>query len=155
MDRLSRRLDGLLVYKLKRPYQDGTQYLLFSPEEFLEKLAALVPIPRVHLTRFHGCLAPNSKIRGKVILKTEEKKQQGAVQKSNPSRRRRLSWAQLMKPVFKIDLEDCARCGGKVKVIAAIVDTSTIERILSHLGLATTPPGILPARAPPQGELLF
>ncbi len=46
MDRLSRRVDGLLVYKLKKRYKDGTQYLLFSPEELLEKLAALVPIPR-------------------------------------------------------------------------------------------------------------
>lgn len=67
VDRLSKRSDGLLVYQLKKAYQDGTKYLLFSPEELLEKLAALVPIPRVHLTRFHGCLAPNAKIRAKVV----------------------------------------------------------------------------------------
>lgn len=42
MDRLAQQPDGLLIYKLKRPYQDGTEYLLFSPEELLEKLAALV-----------------------------------------------------------------------------------------------------------------
>ncbi len=67
MDRLSKRPNGLLAYQLKKAYQDGAKYLLFSPEGFLEKLAALVPIPRVHLTRFHGCLAPNAKIRGKVV----------------------------------------------------------------------------------------
>jgi hypothetical protein len=32
------------VYKMKKPYNDGTEYLLFSHEELLEKLAALVPI---------------------------------------------------------------------------------------------------------------
>lgn len=37
------------------------------PEKFLEKLAALVPLPRVHLTRFHWVLAPHSKIREKIV----------------------------------------------------------------------------------------
>jgi len=31
--------------------------------DFIAKLAALVPRPRVNLTRFHGVFAPNSKHR--------------------------------------------------------------------------------------------
>ena len=33
----------------------------------MQRLAALVPRPRLHLIRFHGVLAPNAKIRGKII----------------------------------------------------------------------------------------
>jgi hypothetical protein len=33
------------------------------PVDFKERLAALVPRPRLHLVRFHGVLAPNAKLR--------------------------------------------------------------------------------------------
>lgn len=38
-----------------------------SPLELLEKLAALVPLPRVHLVRYGGCLAPHSHLHGAII----------------------------------------------------------------------------------------
>jgi len=38
-----------------------------SPLERLERLAALVPLPRVHLVRYAGCLAPHSKLWDAVI----------------------------------------------------------------------------------------
>ncbi len=44
-----------VLLKLKKPFSDSTSHLVFSPVEFIEKLAALVPPPRAHLTRFHGC----------------------------------------------------------------------------------------------------
>jgi hypothetical protein len=34
--------------------------------------------------------------------------------------------------VFRIDIERCARCGGKLKVIASIEDPALIGRILQH-----------------------
>jgi hypothetical protein len=39
---------------------------LSEPVEFIAKLAALVPKPRVNLTRFNGVFAPNSKHRARV-----------------------------------------------------------------------------------------
>ncbi|MBK7962732.1 MAG: transposase [Bdellovibrionales bacterium] len=68
-ERLSVNSRGQVIYKLKTPYDDGTTQIVFEPLEFLEKLAALVPRPRVHLTRFHGVLAPNHKHR-KLIIPT-------------------------------------------------------------------------------------
>lgn len=47
-ERLSVQGNGNIVYKLKKPYWDRTSHLLFSPQEFMEKLAALVPLPRAH-----------------------------------------------------------------------------------------------------------
>jgi hypothetical protein len=38
-------------------------HVIFEPLDFLARLAALVPKPRVNLTRFHGVFAPNSKYR--------------------------------------------------------------------------------------------
>ena len=49
-------------------YRDGTTPVIFEPLDFIARLAALVPKPRVNLTRFHGVFAPNSKHRAAVAL---------------------------------------------------------------------------------------
>ena len=54
--RLSLTNSGLVRYQLKTPYRDGTTHIFFEPLDFLARLAALVPRPRVNLTRFHGVL---------------------------------------------------------------------------------------------------
>jgi len=33
---------------------NGTTHVIFEPEDFIARLAALVPKPRAHLTRYHG-----------------------------------------------------------------------------------------------------
>jgi hypothetical protein len=50
---------GKVRYQLKTPYRDGTtgdrrSHAIFEPLDFIARLAALVPKPRVNLTRFHG-----------------------------------------------------------------------------------------------------
>ena len=50
-------------YALRRAWSDGTLALVLSPMELMEKLAALVPRPRVHLVRYHGATA-GSRARG-------------------------------------------------------------------------------------------
>jgi hypothetical protein len=63
--------------------------------------------------------------------------------------------ARLLKRVFDIDIAQCSSCGGKAKVIAAILESAVISKILAHLKMPTEPPKIHPARAPPQGLLTF
>ena len=41
-------------------------HLIFEPLDFIARLAALVPKPRVNLTRFRGVFAPNSRHRAQV-----------------------------------------------------------------------------------------
>ena len=48
---------------LRRPWRDGTCAILFSPAELIEKLAALVPRPRINLLIYHGAFAPNARTR--------------------------------------------------------------------------------------------
>ena len=64
--RLSLTNQGKVRYELKTPYRDGTTHVIFEPVDFIARLAALVPKPRVNLTRFHGVFAPNSKLRALV-----------------------------------------------------------------------------------------
>jgi hypothetical protein len=56
--RLSLTPNGNVRYQLKTPYRDGTTHVIFGPLDFIAKLAALVPRPRVNLTRFRWCLCP-------------------------------------------------------------------------------------------------
>ncbi len=46
---------------------DGTTHIVMTPLEFMQRLAALVPRPRLHLIRFHGVLAPNAGLRAAVV----------------------------------------------------------------------------------------
>jgi hypothetical protein len=58
--RLSLTPQGRVRYTLKTPYRDGTTHVVFEPLDFIARLAALKPTPRVHLTRYHGVFAPHS-----------------------------------------------------------------------------------------------
>jgi hypothetical protein len=60
------------VLQLKSAYKDGTTHIVMAPLEFMQRLA-LVPRPRLHLIRFHGVLAPNAKLRGKIIPSPAER----------------------------------------------------------------------------------
>jgi len=153
-ERLTERPNGELLYKLKKKYHDGTEFLIFSKMEFLEKLSALVPKPNTHLTIYHGVLAPHSKWRRQVVPKKNQEDKNGG-DTSTTSRTRRMSWAALLKRVFNIDVKTCPHCQGEMKVISAILDKETITKILTHLGLPTEPPPIAPARSPPQQDFGF
>ena len=109
-------------YQLKTPYRDGTTHVIFEPLDFIAKLAALVPKPRVNLTRYHGLFAPNSRHRARV---TPAKRGKGNSPPTpndlteQPPRKRRASmrWAQRLKRVF--DIETCRACGGAVRICCA------------------------------------
>ena len=97
-----------------------------SPLEFMQRLAALVPRPRLHLIRFHGVLAPNAKLRALVVPHGPAQATGGSeVPATEPGcahdRPARVSWARLLKRVFQIDLGHCPNCGGQLRIIAAIL----------------------------------
>jgi len=143
-ERLSRNGKGQVVLRLKSPYRDGTTHIVMHPQEFMQRLAALVPRPRLHLIRFHGVLAPNAKLRASVIPQRAQKDSAPAHEHGH-GQAARMSWARLLKRVFDIDVERCA-CGGQLKIIAAIEEPVVIVRILTHLGLAARAPPRAPAR---------
>ncbi|MCP5407407.1 MAG: transposase [Chromatiaceae bacterium] len=157
--RLSLTPNGNIRYQLKTPYRDGTTHVIFEPLDFIARLAALVPKPRVNLTRFHGVFAPNSQHRALVTPARRGKgikpKAANGKQEQTPAERRvSMTWAQRLKRVFNIDIETCSACGGAMKVIASIEDPIVIKQILDHLkhkAQASEPRPLPESRAPPVG----
>ena len=58
IERLTLTAQGQVRYRLKTPYRDGATHIVLEPLDFIARLAALVPPPRKHLTRFHGGVRP-------------------------------------------------------------------------------------------------
>ena len=104
-ERVQTNAVGQVVFKLKTAWRDGTTHLDMSPLVFMQRLAALVPRPRLHLIRFHGVLAPNAKLRALVVPQEAEAPAQAvppADCEANCAHHRpvRLSWAKLLKRVL-------------------------------------------------------
>ncbi len=159
--RLSLTEHGQVRYALKTPWRDGTTQVIFEPLDFIARLAALIPKPRVNLTRFHGVFAPNSKHRVDVTPakrgKRDDKVAEDETGRTPAQRHVAMTWAQRLKRVFNIDVEICSNCGGAMKIIACIEDPDVIQKILAHLDSVIPVPltAILPeSRAPPQISLL-
>ena len=154
LDRLTTQTSGQVVYELKHPFKNGTTHFVFEPMEFLAKLAALIPRPRANLTRYHGVLAPNAKFRS-LIVPTPNARQRAKRKHSNTAKPSTetdrplapLSWAERLKRVFKIDIELCPKCGGRLRVIAAITEPNAIQKILDHVHQQQAPPRQRPGRA--------
>jgi len=166
IDQVRWRDDGLVGWRLKRPWSDGTTELCFEPLSFLGRLATLIPAPYSNQLVYHGVLAPAAKWRPEVVS--------DAARASHRSRRaeapspcaelpvsddpdqprpRKLSWAQLMWRSLGLDVLTCARCGNPRQVVALIRDPGSIRDILGHLGLLGQKKGPSAPRGPPQLHL--
>jgi hypothetical protein len=145
LERLTQEASGDLLYTFTHPWSDGTTGIRLAPLELLEKLAALVPLPHVHLVRYGGCLAPHSHLR-RAILPTL--RQQGLDEPEACPTSPRWSWATLLHRVFALDMARCPWCQqGMLRLIAVITQGEVIRKILRHLKLAADPPPIAPARS--------
>jgi hypothetical protein len=167
-DRLRLTEDGRIVLELKRPWQDGTSHLVFEPLDLLARLAALTPRPRINLIIYHGVLAPNARVRAAVVtfgtlaaIAPAAAAAAGAPPPPPTARgtgipaerataepdatRRGWTWAQLMRRAFDLDVQACPNCGGRLRLIATIVDPRTIRALLRSLGVRAE----VTERAPP------
>jgi rRNA maturation protein Nop10 len=152
--RLSMTRNGQVRYELKTPWHNGTTHVIFEPLDFmfrtngmsrahgcagatLARLVALVPKPRVNLTRFHGVFAPNSKYRARVTPARRGKRKKSCLgdmaDQTVAEKRASATWAKRLKRVFNIEIETCSECGGDVRIIASIEDPLVIQKILAHL----------------------
>jgi hypothetical protein len=111
----------------------------------LEKLAALVPLPRLHLVRYGGCLAPHSQLRR---LITPDPTPARCRSVGGPQRLAVLELGAPAQASVSFDMERYPACGrGTLRILAAITQADVIRKILRHLKLAPEPPPIAPARA--------
>ena len=154
-ERLRISPEGQVVLDLRRRWADGTTHLVFDPMEFLERLAALVPRPRINLVLYYGVLAPRAAWREEVVPSTaaEDADAQGAANAcghgGRVGRRPNRAWAELMERSFGFDVLACPRCTGRMELVALIRDAAVVGRILRHLGLPDAVPVPRAGRAPP------
>jgi hypothetical protein len=150
---------------------------VFDPLDFVSRLVALVPAPRANLVRYHGVLAPRARWRAQVVrdrsavglpcaavvpgparparsrTRRLESSDQQRMDAGDPLRERRLTWAALMQRVWAKDVLECARCSGRLTLVATITRHDAIAAILHCIGLPTRAPPVAPSRELPQRDL--
>jgi hypothetical protein len=95
------------------------------PHELLERLVALVPRPRRHLTRYHGVLAPAFAGRSEIVplpsgRRPPPDRPTAPAGTQPPERPGRWPWASLIWRVFLKDALVCVRCCGRMAIVAAV-----------------------------------
>jgi hypothetical protein len=178
--RLSWTRHGKVRLELRKPWRTGQRAITFEPVAFLRRLAAAIPKPRQHLTRFHGIFAPNARLRSALRPLVPQPSQPSQLQLAqttlpdvepavttddqlavSPDQLPQLPvcyrrpWAELLARIFGHQVLICPRCRRRMNRIQLVDDPAVIHRILTHLGLPTSLPIVAPARDPPQPELDF
>ena len=134
---------------------------MFEPVDFLGRLAALTPRPRINLVFYHGVLAPHARARAAVVrygvaasaeagpiteagsVGTDTRASGGGT--SSPTGRG-WRWADLMRRAFDWDVLACPRCGGRLRLIALIFDPGTIDALQRSLAPSESADRAPPAR---------
>jgi hypothetical protein len=148
-DRLKTLPDGKIALTLKTPWRDGTIAIVLTAIQLVARLAALVAPPGQNQVRYHGVLAANAKDRAAIVPGGSEPQPEPEIIEDGrvvpprlpplpPKQRngRYLEWALLMARVFEIDPLRCP-CGGRLRLVAMVMDGAGAERYLHGTGLAT------------------
>jgi hypothetical protein len=166
-----------ILYLLPKPDPAGRTALRLSALAFLDRLATILPPPRIHRHRYHGGFAPNAPLRPLVTARAQEDNALAAqvsgldvlppaapeVPSPQPERANRKApdttssrpsrWAALLARIYEVFPLLCPTCQTPLTFIAFLTDPDPITQILAHIGEPTSPPLIHPARGPPQTEL--
>ena len=100
----------------------------------LERLAALIPRPRINLVLYHGVLAPRAAWRAHVVParidEPSETSASDATAHGHGARPANRTWADLMQRSFGFDVLACPHCSGRLTLVALIQAPAVIARIL-------------------------
>jgi hypothetical protein len=163
-----------ILYILPSPDPAGRTALRLSALEFLDRLAKVLPPPRIHRHRYHGVFAPNAPLRPLVTARAPEdnalaaqvpglpfpatptvsppKSEAPAPQPPDTGPSRPSKWAALLARIYEVFPLVCPTCQMPLTFIAFLTEPEPITHILSHIGELTSPPLIHPARGPPQTQ---
>jgi ribosomal protein S27E len=132
--RIEKLDESRVLLKLKTPYRSGTTHLVFTNDQFISRLMALIPPPRMNLVRYYGVFGANHKKRKNITKKAQDlKTKKNLKKKKGRVKSYRTPWADLLKHVFKEDVMACARCGETLEFVATINDPRVAVKILTHL----------------------
>ena len=133
---------------------------VFTAEDFISELTQHVPPPRKRLIRYYGLYSSRSRQKWKewehvarhapdgwkeahLDDYAEEKKDDPAENEISVGLPGKSTWAALIAKVYEIDPLICSQCGGEMKVVAVIMDSVEVKKILKHLvKTGKSPPSI-------------
>jgi hypothetical protein len=145
--------DGQVVYRRKgRDGRSGEEEKI-DALEFLARVLAHIPPPRVHLIRYLGHysnVARGRRKKGKeqplTPGRSSDQEDDGLTDTQRRARRR--EWARLIRRIYEVDPLVCSKCGGEMRIVSVILEHKVINRILGHLARK----GIEPGRGPPESS---
>jgi hypothetical protein len=123
----------------RRKTRDGQpgEVELLDPLDFLARVIAHVPQPRLHTVRYVGHYSNRSRGRrsnGRAAkLETTPARDEPDDLTTAERRARRRAWAQLLRRVYEISPLTCPKCGAAMKIISVILDPAVIKTILDHI----------------------
>jgi hypothetical protein len=132
LERLEQLGDDQLVYRFAKPQPDGRTELSLTPLELIERLAALIPPPRLHRHRYHGVLAPNSPLPAQVVALARQPPPPIPNAAASHARARspaRYLWAVLLARIYEILPLRCGLCGAHMRIIAFVIDAPAVDYI--------------------------
>lgn len=159
--RLEELADGRIVYRLRHRWRDGTSAVVLEPRDLLARLAAQIPPPRMHQVRYHGVLGPCALWRRYVVASAGGAAVEASVpcgerpdasggadspprtrDPSSAGRARRMAWSELLRRVFAVDALRCQRCGGAMRIVAAVCEPHAVAAFLACIrkGAGRPPP---------------
>ena len=139
-------LTGRVRIQLKTPWQDRTTHVILEPLAFCARLAALIPRPRKNLLGYHGALAPNARLRARVVA-VGHAKDDTAPTRIKPQSPHR-AWADPMRRTFAIDVTVRPTCSGRIRLMAILLNPRAAVAILRSLGLPHERVTPAPSRGP-------
>ena len=150
-ERVTRGPDGLLRIALKKAFSDGTVAVDLDALSLLSRLCASVPPPRFHTVRYAGVLGSASKLRARLAPKRPPMAAPPCVEDvaDVPRRSPYRPWAELLRRTFGFDVLACARCEGRMRLLAMVTEPKSVARYLRALGEPMEAPARAPARGPP------
>src|SRR5439155_6866649 len=107
--------------------------------EFVARWVDHVPERYEVRVRYAGAYATRRRVwwrrRGVVLARTSGDPPGIEAHEENwPALRvRRRRWAELLRLVFRVDVEVCARFGGEARIIGFVTEPQVVSRILAHL----------------------
>jgi hypothetical protein len=119
-----------------------------EPLAFIARLAALVPPPKRHLTRYFGVLSSHAASRSEVVPAPTEPV--SVDEKGKPAGKSRyIPWAELLRKTFGFEIVS-QKCKSPLRLIALIKNEDIAKKILTAMHLPADVPELHPARPPPE-----
>jgi hypothetical protein len=112
----------------------------FAALEFLARLVDHIPAKGEVRVRYYGAYASRRRgwwrRRGVVLAGAGHADVHDTEHEPEPwpaLRARRRRWAELLRMVFKVEVEVCPRCGGGMSIVGFVTEHAVITKILAHL----------------------